>query len=231
MLIMLLNVTVKLSFISSRRRQGQEDREEIMPGTVQVSVPSELVMSLLTRGAILQVQIGPVPIRPILRPASSPERPAESTPLRPNAPGEEPRPNPAGRTNIAHPRPERPVNRGPPARPVSRPPVDPFTDWSSQSDNEVISIPSSDEDDDYVPKSPLYEPNSPEPVSRPDIVDQNPRQNDGESNPTRRSGQSNNNDNEERPRSPLGRGNFLRMVSPFFRGQRKRPQLGRIRPM
>ena len=114
---------MKLSFISSRRSQGQEDREEIMPGTVQVSVPTELVMSLLARGAILQVQIGPVPIRPILRPASSPERPAEPTPLRPNAPGEDPRPNPAGRTNIAHPRPERPVSRCPPTRPVSRPPV------------------------------------------------------------------------------------------------------------
>ena len=160
-----------------------------MPGTVQVSVPSELVMSILARGAILQVQIGPVPIRPILRPASSPERPAELTPLRPNAPGEDPRPNPAGRTNIDPPRPERPVSRCPP----TRPPVDPFTDWSSQSDNnnEVISIPSSDEDDDYVPRSPLYEPNSPVPVSRPDIVDQHPRQNDGESSPTRRTGQIN----------------------------------------
>ena len=201
---------MKLSFISSRRRQGQEDREDIMPGTVQVSVPSDLVMRLLTRGAILQVQIGPVPIRPILRPASSPERP-EPAPLRPNAPGEDPRPSPAGRTNIDSPRPERPV---------SRPPVDPFTDWSSLSDNnnEVISIPSSDEDDDYVPRSPLYEPNSPVPVSRPDIVEQNPRQNDGESSPTRRPGQINNNDNEERPRSPLGRGNFLKLVSPFLRG-------------
>ena len=227
---MLLYVTMKLSFISSRRRQGQEDREEIMPGTVKISVPSELVMSFLARGAILQVQIGPVPIRPVLRPASSPERP-EPAPMRPNAPGEDLRPNPAGRTNIDTPRPERPVSRCPPARPVSRPPVDPFTDWSSQSDNEVISIPSSDEDDDYVPRSPLYEPNSPEPVNRPDIVDQNPRQNDGESSPTRRTGQSNNNDNEERPRSPLGRGSFLKMVSPFLRGQRKRPQLGRIRPM
>ena len=199
-----------------------------MPGTVQISVPSELVMSILARGAILQVQIGPVPIRPVLRPASSPERP-EPTPLRPNAPGEDPRPNPAGRTNIDPPRPERPVSRCPP----TRPPADPFTDWSSLSDNnnEVISIPSSDEDDDYVSRSPLYEPNSLVPVSRPDIVDQNPGQNDGESSPTRRIGQINNNDNEERPRSPLGRGNFLRMVSPFLRGQKKRPQLGRVRPM
>ena len=164
---------MKLSFISSRRRQGQEEREEVMPSTVQISVPSELVMSLLARGAILQIQIGPVPIRPVLRPASSPERP-EPAPMRPNAPGDDPRPNPAGRTNIDPPRPERPVSRCPPTRPVSRPPVDPFTDWSSLSDNnnEVISIQSSDEDDDYVPRSPLYEPNSPEPVSRPDTADQ-----------------------------------------------------------
>ena len=96
---------MKLSFISSRRRQGQEDREEIMPSAVQVSVPSDLVMSLLTRGAILQIQIGPVPIRPVLRPASSPERP-EPAPTRPNAPRDDPRPNPAGRTNIDPPRPK-----------------------------------------------------------------------------------------------------------------------------
>ena len=149
--------------------------------------------------------------------------------MRPNAPGEDPRPNPAGRTNIDPPRPERPVSRCPPTRPVSRPPVDPFTNWSSLSDNnnEVTSIPSSDEDDDYVPRSPLYEPNSPEPVSRPDIVDLNPRQNDGESSPTRRTGQINNNDNEERPRSPLGRGSFLKMVSPFFERPEEEATVGK----
>ena len=228
--MLIIYVTMTLSFISSRRRQGQEDRVEFMPGTVQISVPSELVMSILARGAILQIQIGPVPIRPVLRPASSPERP-EPAPMRPNTPGDDPRPNPAGRTNIDPPRPERPVSRCPPTRPVSRPPVDPFTDWSSLSDNEVISIQSSDEDDDYVPRSPLYEPNSQEPVSRPGTSDLNPGCNDGESSPTGRTGQIINNVNEERPRSPLGRGNFLKMVSPFLRGQRKRPQLGRVRPM
>ena len=118
---------MKLSFISSRRRQGQEEREEIIPRTVQISVPSDLVMSLLTRGAILQIQLGPVPLRSVPRPASSPERP-EPAPMRPNAPGDDPRPNPAGRTNIDPPRPKRPVSRCPPAKPVSRPPVDPFTD-------------------------------------------------------------------------------------------------------
>ena len=113
---------------------------------------------------------------------------------------------------------------------MSRPPVDPFTDWSSLSDNnnaqdEVISIQSSDEDNDYVPRSPRYEPNSPEPVSRPDIVDQNPGPNSPASGPSRTLR------DEERSRSPLGRGNFLQMVSPFLRGQRKRPQLRRIKPM
>ena len=114
-------------------------------------------------------------------------------------------------------------------QPVSRPPVDSFTDWSSLSDNnnEVISIPSSDEDDDYVPRSPLYEPNSPEPVSRPDIVDQNPRQNDGESSPTRRTGQININDNEERPRSPLGRGNILKDGLPIFERPEEETSVGK----
>ena len=82
---------MKLSFISSRRRQGQEEREEIIPRTVQISVPSDLVMSLLTRGAILQIQMDPVPLRPVLRPAFSPEGP-EPVPVRPNAPGDDPRP-------------------------------------------------------------------------------------------------------------------------------------------
>ena len=161
---------MKLSFISSRRRQGQEDREETMPGTVQISVPSELVMSILTRGAILQVQIGPVPIRPVLRPASSPERP-EPAPLRPN---------PSGGSDADPPRPERPPSRHPAARNARtvRPmrAVSPFTDWSSlPENNDVISISSSDEEDNYVPRSPEYIPNSPEPET--ETEDQNPRQN------------------------------------------------------
>ena len=66
-----------------------------------------------------------------------------------------------------------------PTRLVSRSPVDPFTDWSSLSDSnntqdEVISKHISDDDDDYVPKSPMYELDSPGPVSRPDPTDQNP---------------------------------------------------------
>ena len=213
---MLLNIsiTMKLPFVSSRRnREGQDRREETR--TVQISVPSELVMDLLAKGAILQIQMGPVPLRPDLaRPASRPERP-ESRPepaqMRPNVLENDPRPNPAGRS----PRPERPVCRYPPARPVSRPPVDSFTDWSSLSDSnnaqdEVISIHSSD-DHDCVPRSPMYEPDSPEPVSRPDPTDQNPGSNLPVSGPSRTVTLR----DEERPRSPLGRGNFLQMVSPF----------------
>ena len=68
-----------------------------------------------------------------------------------------PRPNP-GRSETDLTRSERPVSRHPPARPVS-----PYTDWSSLPDNaKVITIPS--EDDNYVPRSPEYEPDSPGPV-------------------------------------------------------------------
>ena len=153
--MLIIYVTMKLSFISSRRRQGQEDREETMPGTVQISVSSELVMSILTRGAILQVQIGPVPIRPVLRPASSAERP-EPAPLRPNS---------SGGSDADPPRPERPPSRHPAARNARtvRPmkAVSPFTDWSSlPENNDVISISSSDEEDNYVPRSPEYIPNN-----------------------------------------------------------------------
>ena len=178
--------------------------------------------------------MGPVPLTPNLaRPASSPERP-ESRPepvhMRPNVPEDDHRPNSAGRTAIDPPRPERQVSRCPPTILVSRPPVDPFTDWSSLSDSnntqdEVISIRSTDDDDDYVPKSPMYEPNSPGPESRPDPTDQNPDV--PASGPSRTVKLR----DEERPRSPLGIRNFLQMVSPFLRCQRKRPQLERIKPM
>ena len=46
---------MKLLFVSSRRLRGTgEEREENRPRTVQISVPSELMMDLLTKGAILQ---------------------------------------------------------------------------------------------------------------------------------------------------------------------------------
>ena len=98
--------------------------------------------------------MGPVPLRPDLaRPGPRPERPdptnarpeAEAN-IRPNnVTDNNPRPNPAGRSEIEPPRPERPRSRYPPTRPVSRP-VILFTDWSSLTDNEVISIPSEDDD-------------------------------------------------------------------------------------
>ena len=102
MSIMLLNVTMKLPFVSSRRNRERQDREENRHRTTQISVPSELVLDLLDRGAILQIQMGPVLLRPDLaRPGPRPERP-ESRPetphARPNVTDENPRPNPAGRT-------------------------------------------------------------------------------------------------------------------------------------
>ena len=128
------------------------------------------------------------------------------------------RPNPSGsgksETDVT--RPERPMSRCPPIRPVSL-----FTDWSSLSDNDDndgISVHSYRSDENYVPRSPAYESESPGPVK----VKDNSR-NRGASD----------RDSNERPRSPLGRGTFLQRVSPFLRGigQRRRHDLGRIRPM
>ena len=73
MLIILLNVTMKFPFISCRRNRERHGREENRPRTVQISLPSELVMDLFTKGAILQVQIGPVPLRPNLTRPEGPE--------------------------------------------------------------------------------------------------------------------------------------------------------------
>ena len=163
-------------------------------------------MDLLSQGAILQLQMGPVPLRPYLaRPGPKPVRPdptnarpeAGASNTRPNVTDDTPRPNPAGKSDIDPPRPERPPSRCPAVRPVR--PVSPFTDWSSLSDNEVISVSSEDEDD-YMPRSPEYVPNSPGPEDQ--TEDQNSINND--SGPSRRTVPSN--DNEDRPRSPLGRG-------------------------
>ena len=67
--------------------------------TVQISVPCELVIGLLAQGVILQMQIGPVPLRPDLaRPAPRPEstntRP-DAANTRPNAANENTRPEAA----------------------------------------------------------------------------------------------------------------------------------------
>ena len=217
---------MKLIFVSSRRNRGtgQEREQENKPRTVQMSVPSELVMDLLAQGAILQVQIGAVPLRPDLaRPAPRPERPESTNPrpetsnIRPNVAAENSRPNPSGsgRSETDITRPERLFSRHPATRLVS-----PYTDWSSLSDNDendVISVHSDGSDANYVPRSPVYEPESPGPVQERD----NSRN------------RASDRDSNERPRSPLGRGSLLQRVSLFLRGigQRRRHDLGRIRPM
>ena len=126
------------------------------------------------------------------------------------------RPNPSdsGRSETDVTTPERCISRHQHIRPVS-----PFTDWSSLSDNDdVISVHSDRSDINYVPKLPVYEPELPGPVQ----VKENSR-NRGASD----------RDSNEIPRSPLGRVTFLQRISPFLRGigQRRRHDLGRIRPM
>ena len=180
------------------------------------------------------MQIGPVPLRPALvrlalrpeftntRPESTDTRP-DAANTRPNVATENTRPETAqlnprtnpGRSETDLTRSERPVSRHPSARPVSS-----YTDWSSLSDNaEVITIPS--EYDDYVPRSPEYEPDSPGPVQ--ETEDWNPTPGDHESGPSRTlfSTISRDANDErprspnERPRSPLGRGTLMQRVSPF----------------
>ena len=149
---------MKLIFVSSIRNRvtEQERKQENRPRTVHISVPSKLFVDLLAQGAILQVQIGPVLLRPDLaRPASRPERPEstntrpEASNTRPDVAAEIPRPNPSGRFETGLTRPERPLSRCPPARPIS-----PYIDWLSLSDNDVISVHSSDAN--YVPRFPVY---------------------------------------------------------------------------
>ena len=255
-------------FVSSRNRGTEQDREQ-ENRTVQISVPCELVMGLLAQGAILQMQIGPVPLRPDLaRPAPRPDaantrpdaantrpdavntRPDASN-TRPNAANANIRPDVAntnpkpisGRSEVDLTRPERPASRHPPVRPIS-----PYTDWSSLSDQaeaeaDVISIHSDDSDNNYIPRSPAYEPNSPgpNPVQEPKYWDPTPGEEaplDQQAGPSRTCVFSNifsdsrDKDASARPRSPLGRGSLLQRVSPFLRGAgQKRRNLGKIRPM
>ena len=112
---------MKLPFVSSREGQdgeNQENQNQNRSRTIQISVPCKLVMDLLSQGAILELQMGPVPLRPNLtRPEGPgannqwPESRPESVHSRPNVPEDDPRPNPTGRTAIDPPRPERPVSR------------------------------------------------------------------------------------------------------------------------
>ena len=97
-------------FFSSRNRGTEQGREqENRPRTIQISVPSKLVMDLLAHRAILEVQIGPVPLRPDLaRPVTRPHATNDST--RPETQSNY-RPNPSGRSETGLTRPERPVSR------------------------------------------------------------------------------------------------------------------------
>ena len=225
---------MKMIFVSSKtRRPEQDNRENRISNSVQISIPCELVMGLLSQGGILQMQIGPVPLRPdLVRPAPRPEstntRP-DAANTRPNTANKNTRPETAQLNPSPNPRrsetdltrPERPVSRCPPTRPVS-----PYTDWSSLSDNaEVITIPS--EDDDYVPRSPEYEPDSPGPVQ--ETEDWNPTPGDHESGHSRTVFSSISRDANderprspnERPRSPLGRGTLMQRVPLFKRNRTK----------
>ena len=99
-------------------------------------------MDLLAQGATLHVQIGPVPLRlDLAQTAPRPERPEstntrpDASNTRPNVAAKNPRPNPTGRSETGLTRPDRHVSKCPPAMPVS-----PYTDWSSLSDNDVISV-------------------------------------------------------------------------------------------
>ena len=186
---------MKIIFVSFRTRRTeqqtrtgeQDNRENIISNSVQNSVLCELVMGLLSQGAILQMQIGPMPLRPDLarptpRPESTNTRP-DAANTRPNAANENTRPEAAQLTPRQNPgrsetdliRPERPVSRCPPARPIS-----PYTDWSSLSDNaEVIAVHSDDSDDKDVPRSPEYEPDSSGPNPVQETEDWNPTPGEG----------------------------------------------------
>ena len=130
------------------------------------------------------------------------------------------------------------MSRCPPARPVS-----PYTDLSSLSDNDVISVHSDGSDANYVPRSPVYEPDSPGPVQeRENLVpstgegaqeEQQSRTVVSNIFDSRNRTSDRDTIDSERPRSPLGRGTLLQRVSSFLRGigQRRRYNLGKIRPM
>ena len=204
--MLIMYATMKLPFVSSREGQDGENQNQNRSRTIQISVPCELIMELLSQGAILQLQMGPVPLRLNLTRPEGPEvtnarpDPRETVNIRPNT-DEHCRPNPSGGSDIDPSRPEIPPSRCPAVRTVRtvRPirPVSPFTDWSSLSDNDVISVSSEDEDN-YVPRSPEYIPNSPGPE------DQNPGHNNGESGPSRRTVQVPSNGNEDRPQISSG---------------------------
>ena len=218
-------------FVSSRARGRQEQQVNRVGNTVNITVPSDLVSRLLLEGAILQLQIGPVPYirQDYARPTS-----------RQNS-GRSPRPY--IRQDYARPTSRQNSGRSP--RPTSRlnsdrdRPISPFTDWSSigelptrldLEEEEVIAIDDSDNDSDYVPPESMYEPDSPRPEPR------GPREEEPEEPRPGPPG-------EEGPGAPniftdsasgrgRGRGIHVQWVNPFSRGRGfRRNILGRVRPM
>ena len=111
-----------------------------------------------------------------------------------------------------------------------------------------MTVHSDDSDDNYIPRSPAYEPDSsgPNPVQETEDWDPIPGEGapeDQQSGPSRtvfsnilsdsRNRARDANDTSEMPRCPLGRGTLMQRASPFLRGigQRRRHHLGKIRPM
>ena len=185
------------------------------------------------------MQIGPVLLRPDLA-RSAPRPDSARTTSRPDS----------GRTQTRITRPARPASRHPnqDVRPIS-----PYTDWYSLADEaeaEVISIHSDNSDNNYVPHSPVYEPDSPGPNPVEKSEDWDPRPDNPveempegpQSEPSRTvfsnvftDSQDSNRERDSntlsaRPRT-LGRGIPVQRVSPFLRGLGQRRHLGRVRPM
>ena len=95
------------------------------------------------------------------------------------------------------------------------------------SDNDIISVHSDGSDANYMPRSPVYEPDSPGPVQeRENWVPTNGEEAQEEQqsrtavsnifDPRNRTSDRDVFDSNDRPRSPLGRGTLLQRVSPFL---------------
>ena len=144
-----------------RLGQGVNRKQDSFGDTVNITVPCDLVMGVLSQGAILQMQIGPVPLRPKLaRPTSRSDGSGRSS--RPDSVR-------SARTN-SRPDSGRFPRKTRPARPPSRcpnieneRPPSHFTDWSSMEEMptkldleveeaEIIFITSNSySDNDYIP--------------------------------------------------------------------------------
>ena len=128
---------MNIIFVSFRARGRKEQEVSTAGDTVNITVPSDLVLRPLPERAILQVQIRPVPYtrQDSGRPTSRPNSGRSSRPtFRPNS------------------------GRG---RSIS-----PFTEIPTRMDlqeEEVIAIYDSYSDRDSVPPEPIYEPGSPRP--------------------------------------------------------------------